>query len=417
MNSKNLTSILLLIAVILTATSVNFSVSVTFFKENSVNSKSTDPMFLGESLELSADDGVKFYIQEIDEKYMDQKPYARETEGSLPDHFFLHPERCVVPIIYIPIEDSVCYALLCEDKDQILDITRLPKDFFTRDDLTYELKISKKKEYENVTTYSLDLEYAYIDDNEAVSEKAKLETKSRSSMVWIDNKDKKYCGSFEYPPFPFLKQYHSDPAPIAWDMSFYTLFIHINYDELNKYYFHLEDYFLEVLEEQFDEFRQSIGNNEYDYFSLRGITIMYLILACDFETWKNTNEEFKALELEMYAVVNRIKTAERLSHYTQYIDAIITEYEQYGEKLSVTQKQAMEQKPKFETQLPTNEEELAEYLAWMLNLRNPAWKKFYDAYNTEIKFELTEEGLQATSAGSDKIFDTEDDIVFVREFK
>ena len=144
---------------------------------------------------------------------------------------------------------------------------------------------------------------------------------------------------------------------------------------------------------------------------------MYLILACDFETWKNTNEELKALELEMYAVVDRIKTAERLSHYTQYIDAIIAEYEQYGEKLSATQKQAMEQKPKFETQLPTNEEELAEYLAWMLNLRNPAWKKFYDAYNTEIKFELTEEGLQATSAGSDKIFDTEDDIVFVREFK
>jgi len=72
--------------------------------------------------------------------------------------------------------------------------------------------------------------------------------------------------------------------------------------------------------------------------------------------------------------------------------------------------------PRLSRDLPTNKEELSIYLDWLCiieGVSNPY--ELRDAYGTSIKFEVIKVGLKATSAGADKVFDTQDDEVFINE--
>jgi len=79
-------------------------------------------------------------------------------------------------------------------------------------------------------------------------------------------------------------------------------------------------------------------------------------------------------------------------------------------------------KPNIDGELPVNEQELADYLAFM---RNGLSKLEYfivgdellDIFRTPIRVEIVTDGLKATSAGPDKEFNTEDDIVFIRTYE
>ena len=402
--------ILIQLAIILLAASISFAVPATFFKENSQSSESTDPLFIGVAFEFTADDGTKFYVQEIDYKYREQKPYYKSYGRVMNihimpitrDHYWKQRKYT---------QDFVSYAILCEDKDQILDFFKLHKDFFKRDDAKYELKISKDKGYENITTYSFNLKYTFLDYEDDLESGGEIVV---TSEFWADKKHNKYCGSLEYPPFPLMPKYFNDTKLML--SSGYIVHIGINRDELNEYYFCVADYYLEIIDGYIDEARQKIANDEVAYVDDVVRNIMQLIRECDNGTWKNKNKEFEMFENKN--VIIFIK--QTLNDYTQYIDVKISEFEKQllnGYRLSEEEQQALEHKPKFENQLPTTEEELKEYIEWMRVLHRTYADKIYDYNGIEIKFELIPGGLKATSAGLDRIFGNEDDIVFVREFK
>ena len=404
------------------AASISFAVPATFFKENSRSSESTDPLFIGEAFEFTADDGTKFYIQEIDPKYREQKPcYTPYGEINpritlwTPD---LNWEHKMLGAKYM--QDFVPYAILCEDKDQILYLFELHKDFFKRDDAKYELKISKNKEYENITTYSFDLKYTFLDYKDDLELGGELVI---TSEFWADKKHNKYCGSLEYPPFPLMPKYFNEPVEEGWSISSgYIVLIDINRDELSEYYFCVADYYLEVSDGYIDEAHQKLANDEiFPIVDYREYDIRALMYLFDYETGLKKAEEVGVLYNKASVIRKRKNTVSYLTYLTQYTDATVAYFEKRllneYDPPSAEQQQAMKNKPEFESQLPRTEEELKEYLAWMQALYRFYTDKLYDDYGTEIKFELIPGGLKATSAGLDRIFGNEDDIVFVREFK
>jgi len=69
--------------------------------------------------------------------------------------------------------------------------------------------------------------------------------------------------------------------------------------------------------------------------------------------------------------------------------------------------------------LPRTEDELKEFLKWntLPDKRVDNRKRLFDGYGTEMRVSLVEEGVLVIGAGKDKLFNTEDDYIFIRTGK
>ena len=282
------------------------------------------------------------------------------------------------------------------------------KGFFVDKTDDYTVDINKQIDFENVTTYTFTLQYNNI-GQVLVPPGQTFWPKFRfSTDIWIDKNDK-YCGSLMYPPYPFL-EYYSDLSyesrifdPKTGQYVGYKLNIDIDTGLLNEYYICVKDFYIDLAEKSLTFYLNS-GYGWNTDFRERFEKILYLMRYCDNDTWDIFNDKFKnaskivaANELYQYNVL-------RLENHTLGVSSIIIERNRYHPV------RIPENIPNFD--FPKTTEELNEYVTFIKEVYNPAMQ---DYYGVEIKIELHPLGLKATSAGPDKVFDTDDDIVFIRE--
>ena len=73
--------------------------------------------------------------------------------------------------------------------------------------------------------------------------------------------------------------------------------------------------------------------------------------------------------------------------------------------------------PEIINSLPNNKEELKKYLSWISKIEGyDTPDELVDVYGTQIEFKLTADGLEAVSAGQDKIFGTTDDQSYLSRY-
>ena len=137
--------------------------------------------------------------------------------------------------------------------------------------------------------------------------------------------------------------------------------------------------------------------------------ILNLILYYDKVIGNELAERYKNWEKKQASMAPIYRTLKSLDFYTQPVYAayhmIDWDYDYFD-------------KPNIEGDLPTTQEELEEYLSWIRKGYERFWKnkELNDGFGNPIRFELTEEGLKATSAGVDGELDTEDDLVRIRRY-
>ena len=396
-----------------------YGVSLENFKATSYTAKSDEPILLGEAVPFIADDGTLFYLQEVNSLYLKQKTseemlWKNQAPGGVygpkgPDG----PPRVIYEKLLDNEENTVSYALLCESRDHILYIFKHYKGFFVDKTDDYTVDINKQIDFENVTTYTFTLRYNNIGQVLVPPGQTFWPEFQFLVDIWIDKNDK-YCGSLMYPPYPFL-EYYSDLSyefktinsktgkEVINNVPQYKIHIDIDTNLLNEYYVCVKDHYIDWAEKSLILYLESSHKWNLD-FRERFENVLYLMKYCDNNTWGIFNDKFKnaskivaANELYQYNVL-------RLENHTLGVSSIIIERNRYHPV------RIPEHIPEFE--FPRTEEELNEYLTFIKEVYSAS---LHDYYGVEIKIELQPLGLKATSAGPDKVFDTDDDIVFIRE--
>ena len=392
-----------------------YGVSLETFKATSYTAESDKPILLGEAVPFTADDGTLFYLQEVNSLYAKQKTseelllkYYSPGGWSGPQG----PRFTPIANILDDEEGVVAYGLLCESKGHILFVFKHYKYFFVDKTDDYTVDINKQLDFENITTYTFTLKYKNIIQKIFPPEREPLPNIKFSVDVWTD-KNYKYCGSFMYPPYPFLEHYsdlsyevktidQKTGQEVAKYIPQYKLCIDIDTGLLNEYYVCVKDFYIDFAEQSL-KFHLEGSYKWHTDFRENFEKILYLMKYCDNDTWEIFNDKFKNASEIVAANRRYTDTVSRLKNYTLGVSSII-ERNQY--RLEYIPKNI----PAFE--FPRTAEELNEYMMFIKGIYDPAMR---DYYGVEIKIELHPRGLKATSAGPDKVFDTDDDIVFIRE--
>ena len=212
--------------------------------------------------------------------------------------------------------------------------------------------------------------------------------RSRETIVWVDKKNDKYCGSAG----EFLRNDISDTESLA-------------YEESYDYYLHTKDIYFYVINSIMTDFNDMVNNfsNNDSFFiddSLypRDQQFFYVVRRYDKDKHDALIEELDFENKRDFFNTRRI-----LDLHTRPI-SILNEHPRWPKDIKL---------PEVSLELPTNAEELDLYKRWISTFS----LRFRDDYGTEIKYEILDGiGLKAISAGPDKIFGTEDDIEYLREY-
>ena len=263
------------------------------------------------------------------------------------------------------------------------------------------LSLTKIKDYENVTLYELAITYVYHRWYHIIDKSYEIltienykkfipkegDTITERIKVWVDKNDGIYSGSLMYTPIDLT----------------------VSSFEGYEYYAVIQDVLLDLVNEEFDNFAKDFQNNELhetDYFfdKIFNWVTMYDESA---DKLKDRLQALKSDDFQIHAErakkgVNRLY----LSQFTSPISVI--------QKLPFVQMKGLQERPDIEGDFPKNEQELDIYTTWIIKLHGKQDDNIpYDAYGTPIRFEILDDGLKAISAGADKEFDTDDDIVYI----
>jgi|GEM_PF-1547225 len=360
-------------------TNLLFSLTIEEFKVQN-NIDDTKPLFLDNPFTIKADDGSTFVIKRLNPYYDENIRIPLRTSG-----MFVGLNE-----IMVIVEGEAYYFLLCEDETHIL--LRIDDEINYFQKHGNSLKLEKYGDFKNVSAYKFsylifDGYYSHL-DNRIIKEK----------IIWMDTEKDQYCGSREYQPIEFKDNSHKT-------------------DEGKLYFDYVEDLYIYIVEEEIARCSKLLDEDiDYTinidvYFAVHGIDIYnaelgkVLMEQLDF-LWKNERKY------------------EKLRHYNQ------SRMNTYGQSVSKSNMSFqffwqtddyVETKPDIEGELPTTEEELIEYNRWLLSrfrdLNRGNFPYFRDLYGTELRYAIVNKGLKVISAGKDKVFDTEDDELFIRTYE
>jgi len=175
----------------------------------------------------------------------------------------------------------------------------------------------------------------------------------------------------------------------------------------------LYDFYIDLYNRQIKEMKLAL-----ETFSKCHINSLYYVSNAmleyapeDKQMWESYFEEMHILSKELSAIRDKIENQEQLKKYTKPL-SVICDYWPGGIKLRKLDA------IKNDTKLPRTEEEFAKYMHWLGGNENIKVQQLPDFYGTPIKYELLEGiGIKATSAGRDKVFDTEDDQVHISTYE
>jgi len=432
---------LFIISTILLALIPLQAITVADFKANSTDVESlSDPI-----MSITADDGMLFYLCKVNKIFTDQrKLFVDHLHKPVPIEFSIgvFGSEEVFTWVFVekheyslPIEHGTRYAIVDSTKKHILYMFNHEDDYFEKDNQrTFE--ITKIEEFERVTSYNLSLKFAYPKEgyNSRFYEHLEL-----SETLWLD-REGDYSGSYQSPFIPFLPVYASDFVDYKFEFingddgtiklgtftnrsGRYELLIDFDSKDLEDHYFALKELFVEYLNTRLSLYKK-VALDGYHFLEDENFSnILNLMKVADRATWEIWDKEYMDVKILTEDTNDFLVVEDRLENYTKFIDDLVAEYSvKYIDFLDVDDDRmiALNNKPDIKGQLPTSEEELAIYLDWVYDLTQ--WSlggdehdnKLYDRYENEIKFELILGGLKATSAGYDRVFDTDDDIWAIR---
>jgi len=323
------------------------------------------PLLLDETkTEITADDGTKFILKQWNPEYKFDALYGLGVE-----------EMKEYESKYI------IFVVLCEHEIHVVSRIYYDKQYF--DGVSaQDFIVEKQKECENVTLYN------FIYNKKNYTKDGRWYVGKEEEYVWIDKKEETYCGAFRYE----YGSYSNDKEAYQKSRAI------------------LEDMYIDVVNTEMLKSENKL-NNYYDYDSYY-YTQQALVEIIDEDIVAELEKKLDDLYERKYEMFDQMDNQRLLMHYSLSIIAVkclINIGELYCD-LEVDDITS-----KLPDGLPTNNEELIRYLYGMSRYFYDFAEGGYeqlpllDYYGIPIKFEITADGLKATSAGRDKAFDTEDD--------
>jgi len=363
--------ILVLLFCLIFPLSVLYSVSIDDYIEKYIVINDDEPFFLDIEVVILVDDGTIFILKKLNPYYDVQvrSPYS----GDL----IVSPYSKEL-VAYN--ENESFYFILSEDKKHILYKFDEQRNYIQK--FSMYLTANRQDKYENVTSYKIT--FPLLLD---------YELQDQSLFVWLDNKSSKYHGSLNYPPV-----YFNDNS--------------VKSDEEKEVYDCLKDMYIDYVEKELNRC-QKLFYADVDYRLDQTIRLSATVIKAFDEQlaqelfekinltdfWQNKTDIYKRLNTKL------------LSDYCRTVNMIQNFNNQFDSR-----KWFAETRPNIKDELPTTKEEMLEYLRWQ-SLNFKEGRGHDDAYGTSVRFEIIPEGLKATSAGKDKVFDTDDDQYFVRTYE
>jgi len=334
----------------------------------------------GLKINITADDGTKFVVRQIS---------------------FGHYEN----IFYDPLTLSV-YGLMLEDETAVLASFILNKTYFYSD---YVIKINKAYSFESLDVYIMkfyDLENEVRNifkfpgteiDKESIIKSRNIQPMAIS--FWIDKNNNIFNGGDDIIAYQINKSYNPD---------LYT----------KEQFFLLKDFYIDLINRNNKEMSLALET----FSKCHVLSLDYVFTAMlEYDTenkgmWESYLKEGKALSKKLFDIRDKIENQERLKRYTKPL-SVICDY--WPGVVELQKLDAI----RNDMKLPRTDEEFVRYMHWLdgnENINNEKYKSgvVLDFYGTPIKYELLKDiGIKATSAGRDKIFDTEDDQVHISTYE
>jgi len=405
---------ILYLILILCAGAVAYSVSLPIFilsrqgmtSTNIIRDRTKKDFFIGKEIHITADDGQKFILQEI---------------NVIPESFYILYDREWRPYqqIYIPKEHSVVYVLMCENKTDILFDFEHFRDYFDEmSEEDYSLTITNIQKHENISTYEFTFDYKLPSVFPAYRlpfheyDTDRITVKHR---FWVDVKEHKYCGAeYSYRPTPIIEY---DYTYEDWKGASYSLRYKTAPEWLTEYYNYTKDMQIGNVKEYFgtlydyEEKRIKLAIT-MSYWDLDGAARRSMALISYFEPdlGKELQEELDMIHNDMadYGEFRRTMP----NHYVGSVSELTVFYTKentrgskyYGKWFDDRVERISNSKiPNFD--LPRNEEELAQYIAWLSEIydKDVTVARFIDGTELKIQYNLTTdpEGLQAVFVDSE----------------
>ena len=322
----------------------------------------------------------------------------------------------------VPFNKKSALIYLFDEKETCLLGTFSSGNYlFTENEEDYTIILKKVLDFENVTLYDFILTYTYIDYHSSILRFRSWhmadeyhpqppmlgETLTYTLKIWIDKEDGIYSGSLTY-------------TPIELTVSSF---------EAYEYYKGIEDVLLYLAKEEFNNFEKDFNKgmpHEVDFYFDK---ILKSIMINDLDTGEKLQKEFNILRTKnidvMQQFIHRENTKIMLTWYTSSISTL-------KERLDYNRTifeglLSIPDRPEVADEYPVTEKELEAYKDWLLDIfmqrvvyRNGIEQirdTPLDDYWNPVKFELVDGGVKATSAGPDKIFGTDDDLVYINRIE
>jgi|GEM_PF-3495399 len=312
-------------------------------------------------------------------------------------------------MFYDPISLDV-YGLMCEDETAVLVSfivnKRHDNRYFSSDDV---IKINKSHSFENLDVYYIkhyslynELRWIFNPFNAEIDKEAIIRSRNIqpiTTLFWIDKNNNIFNGGDNIRAYQINKAYNPD---------LYT----------KEQFFLLKDFYIDLINRNNKE--MSLAIETFSRCHILSLNYVFnAMLEYDTENkqmWESYLEERKSLIKELSSIKDKVENQERLEIYTKPL-SIICDY--WPGAVELQKLDAI----RNDMKLPRTDEEFVRYMHWLDGKENINDERFksgviLDFYGIPIKYELLEGiGIKATSAGRDKVFDTEDDQVHISTYE
>ena len=335
-----------------------------------------EPIFTEDKTVITADDGTSVVLRTLNPYYAEKlRSQIRfyHISGRTPEQRRHSIFQTFDDNTRQDVLKEYFYFLLCEDETHILLMFDADKDYpqEQKDNLT----LVKYGDFNTLTVHN----FSYTSKNDKLIE----------AKVWIDKENDKFCGTYTYKYMSF-----STDKEVT--------------DDGRNYYNFMRDFFISEIEKELQRCNDIFANN-VDYEINRNI--FYGNYA--FRDYDKEMEERFAAELETL-LKNEGKFRRELNlnlWWLQNHSMTVSEIQQQYKLLKMDTDLAYT-RPDIVGNLPRTDEELEKYLAW--RTKNFVGEKVLkDRQGTPIKFEIDPLGLKAISAGPDREFGTDDDVIYI----
>jgi len=283
-----------------------------------------------------------------------------------------------------PLEDFnvVTSLIFCPDGTHVLAALLHPEYYFTEPN-NYIFEMKKYGDFKHATLYTLDFKFEFNG-----------KTFNQNWLIWLGNDANALCCDSDFSKSVELFSY----TPYGYGFP---------EDVLERQRELIGDMATKYTEEQIENLRHEMTLYRPASLSYDRRLAVY-VDPNKYEKFEEEVEEMRA-ERRTYEYMAKIANRGRLQRYTLpvWLAAIDSEWNAQAPLIE-----------NLADELPRTEEELKDYVAWITRGFRPFfdYEVAIDMHMTPIKFELTEEGILATSAGEDREFGTEDDQSFLSEY-